>query len=173
MLNPFFGSAAPAFDQGPPLADLVPTFLVILLLIGIGEEPAWRGFALPGLARKRTILSAALLLGILHTVWHVPLFGLDFTRENVVPWMLMLMAFSVITAWLYTRTRGNLLLPALLHASVNVSSKYLFLPIFSGADQVQMYWISAALWWVAALVPLARLSSDAQYEGRALTALVS
>jgi hypothetical protein len=57
-------------------------------------------------------------------------------------------------------------LPALFHAAVNVSSKYLFLPIFAGEDQVQMYWISAALWWLAAIVPLARLRSNPQDEER-------
>lgn len=159
-LNPLLGAAAPAFDQAPPLAELLPTFLFILLLIGVGEEPAWRGLALPQLARKRSMLSASLILAVIHAIWHLPLFGLEYTWQNVAPWMLTLTAFSVITAWLYTRTAGNLLLPALFHASVNVSAKYLFLRLFTGGDLIQMYWIAAALWWLAALVPLALLRRE-------------
>ena len=156
-LNPFFGAAPPAFHRAPPLADLLPTFLFILLFIGVGEEPAWRGFALPRLARGRSLLTASLLLAILHGIWHLPLFGLEYNRKTAAPWMLALTAFSVITAWLYTRTAGNLLLPALFHASVNMSAKYLFMPLFAGGDLIRLYWIWAALWWVAAIVPLARL----------------
>ncbi len=164
-LNLLFGAATPAFDQVPPFADLLPTFLFILLFIGVGEEPAWRGFALPGLATKRSLLSASLLLAVLHGIWHLPLFGLEYTKENVVPWMLALTAFSVITAWLYTRTAGNLLLPALLHASVNTSAKYLFLPLFNGSDRIQLHWIWAALWCMAAIVPMARLWGVARHPG--------
>lgn len=159
-LNPLVGAAEPAFDQAPPLAELLPSFLFILLLIGVGEEPAWRGFALPQLARRRSIISASLLVAVIHVIWHLPLFGLEYTWQNVLPWTLTLTAFSVITAWMYTRTAGNLLLPALFHASVNVSAKYLFLRLFNGDDLIQMYWVSAALWWLAALVPLALLRAE-------------
>lgn len=156
-LNSLLGAATPAFTHMPPFADLVPTFLFILLFIGVGEEPAWRGFALPRLAQKRSMLLASLVLAVLHGIWHLPLFGLEYTQENAAPWMLALTAYSVITAWLYTRTAGNLLLPALFHASVNTSAKYLFLPLFAGSDRIQLHWIWAALWWMAAIVPLVRL----------------
>jgi hypothetical protein len=166
-LNQFFGAAPPAFDRVPPLADLLPTFLFILLFIGVGEEPAWRGFALPRLAHGRSLLTASLLLAVLHSIWHLPLYGLEYTRENVAPWMLALTAYSVITAWLYVRTAGNLLLPALFHASVNTSAKYLFMPLFAGRDLIQLHWIWAALWWVAAIVPLARLWVARRHPGGA------
>lgn len=166
-LNRFFGAAPPAFDRVPPLADLLPTFLFIFMFIGVGEEPAWRGFALPRLAQGRSLLSAALILAVLHGIWHLPLFGLEYTRENVAPWMLTLTAYSVITAWLYTRTAGNLLLPAIFHASVNTSAKYLFLPLFADGDLIQLYWIWTALWWVAAIVPLARLWGTRRQSGGA------
>lgn len=164
-LNPFWGAAPPAFDRVPPLADLPSTFLFILLFIGVGEEPAWRGFALPRLAQGRSLLTASLLLAVLHGIWHLPLFGLEYTRENVAPWMLALAAYSVITAWQYARTDGNLLLPALFHASVNTSAKYLFLPLFAGGDLIQLHWLWAALWWGAAIVPLAELWAARPHPG--------
>ena len=164
-LNGFLGATPPAFDRVPPLADLLPTFVVLFLFIGVGEEPAWRGIALPGLARGRSLLTGALLLAVLHGIWHLPLFGLEYTRDNAVPWMLTVTAFSVITAWLYTRTAGNLLLPALFHASVNTSAKYLFLPLFQGDDVIRLYWISAVLWWVAAMLPIVRLRSPTRLSG--------
>jgi hypothetical protein len=40
---------------------------------------------------------------------------------------------------------------------VNTSAKYLFLPLFAGSDRIQLHWIWAVLWWMAAIVPLVRL----------------
>jgi membrane protease YdiL (CAAX protease family) len=156
-LNPFFGSAPPTFGRMPPLGELLPTFVFILLFIGVGEEPAWRGVALPGLAAGRSMIAAALALAALHALWHLPLFGLEYTRVNGLPWLMSLAAYSVITAWLYTRTDGNLLLPSLFHASVNTSAKFLLLPLFQGADLVRLWWIWAALWAAAAAWPLVAL----------------
>jgi membrane protease YdiL (CAAX protease family) len=50
-------------------------FAFLLIYIGLGEEPAWRGYALPRLMAGRSALAAAILLGGLHVVWHLPLFG--------------------------------------------------------------------------------------------------
>jgi hypothetical protein len=64
-------------------------------------------------------------------------------------------AYTLFTAWLYQRTDGNLLLPALLHASLNTSAAYVFAPMERGADLVWLWWLWAALWWVTALATLA------------------
>src|SRR5207248_8467929 len=60
------------------LPSLLPGFALMMLnpLQGtLGEEPAWRGFALPRLLSNRSPLIASLLLGILVAGWHVPLFA--------------------------------------------------------------------------------------------------
>jgi membrane protease YdiL (CAAX protease family) len=153
-LNALFSNTAPAWERVPPLSDLPLTFVTIFLFIGLGEEPAWRGYALPRLLAGRPVLVGCFLLGLAHALWHLPLFGLEFDRRNGPPWFLGLLAFTVVTAWLYHRTSANLLLPSLMHASVNVSAKYLFAPLFSGADQVWLWWLFAALWWVPATIAL-------------------
>ena len=61
----------------------------------------------------------------------------------------------MVTTWVYHRTSGNLLLPSLMHTSVNVSAKYLFLSLFGGADALRLWWIFAALWWVVAAIVIA------------------
>jgi membrane protease YdiL (CAAX protease family) len=147
--------SAPSWDRMPALSELPATFAFVLLVIGLGEEPAWRGYALPRLLAGRPVLVGGLLLGGLHGFWHLPLFGLEYDSRNGVPWFLSLLAFTVVTTWLYHRTSGNLLLPSLMHASVNVSAKYLFLSLFSGAEALRLWWIFAGLWWVTAAVVLA------------------
>ncbi len=149
-------SSAPTWDRVPPLSDLPATIASIFLVIGLGEEPAWRGYALPRLLAGRPVLVSCLLLGVLHGVWHLPLFGLEYDSRNGLPWFLALLAFTVVTTWLHQRTSGNLLLPSLMHTSVNVSAKYLFLSLFSGADAIFLWWSFAALWWVAAAAVIAK-----------------
>ena len=39
----------------------------------LGEEPGWRGFALPTLQTQYSPLLATLILAVLVTVWHLPL----------------------------------------------------------------------------------------------------
>jgi membrane protease YdiL (CAAX protease family) len=139
----------------PLASDVIGTAIFILIMIGLGEEPAWRGFALPRLLKGRSILTASLFLAILHIIWHLPLFGLEYDSTNILPWSLTIFAYTIITTWMYNRTSGSLLLPALFHTSVNVSAKYLFIPFFTGADMIQLWWLWFGIWWVVAIIVLA------------------
>ena len=150
-LNVLLGAQMLSPDHIPSLSELPATFLFIMLFIGLGEEPAWRGFALPRLMATHTALTASLLLGALHALWHLPLFGLEFDWQNGFPWFLGVLAAAIVTAWMANRTRGSLLLPILLHTSVNVVARYLFNPLFSGADLIQLFWIWGGLWCLVAL----------------------
>ena len=148
-LNLLLG-AQPTPDRIPPLADLLPTFLMVLFFIGLGEEPAWRGYALPRLSTGRSLLLGSLLLGVLHALWHLPLFGLEYTLQNGLAWFIGLMGYTLVASFVYQHTEGNLLLPALFHASVNTTAVYLFGSLFSGADTLQLWWLWGALWCGAA-----------------------
>jgi uncharacterized protein len=153
-LNILLGAAAPMWERVPPLSELPMVFLVLALLIGLGEEPAWRGFALARLSAGRSALAGSLLLFALHAVWHLPLFGLEYGVQNGLPWLLMLLGGTITYTWLYNRTNGNLLLPLLFHTSVNVSARYLFNPLFGGADALRLWWLVAALWMLVACTVL-------------------
>src|SRR5919106_2229580 len=65
-------AAPPALLEGPLL--FLPLFLLILTLTdGLGEELAWRGFALPQLLSRHNALVASLILGVIWALWHLPL----------------------------------------------------------------------------------------------------
>jgi membrane protease YdiL (CAAX protease family) len=174
-LNILFG-ASPVFSQLPPATDMPGTFLFILIVIGLGEEPAWRGFALPRLMVGRSVLSASLIFGLIHILWHLPLVGLEYNLQNGLPWAAAVIAGSVFTAWLYIRTDGNLLLPILLHTTLNFTAKYTF-GLFSGSDQVQLFWLWGSLWTVVMLIvilvagPSFRSKTEATYQGRTIEAV--
>jgi membrane protease YdiL (CAAX protease family) len=159
-INLLLGTDAPTWERIPPLSDLPGTFISILLFIGLGEEPAWRGFALPRIMKGRNALLTSAILGVFHIIWHFPLFGSEYNSTNIVPWILSVLGFAIITTWMYNRTQGNLLLPMLFHTTVNVTASYLFSKLFTGADQISLWWIWAACWWVVALIILAMNGSN-------------
>ena len=129
-------------------------FVFVLLWIGLGEEPAWRGYALPRLMAGRSALAAALLLGIFHAVWHLPLFGVEYELAEIPPWAISVFCVSVVIAWMWLHTGGSLLLPMLLHAANN--SVAFVWGWFAGPDRLRLWWIWAALWMVAAVAVVLR-----------------
>ena len=154
-LNLAFGATMEPHFLG--WADLGARFVFILLLIGLGEEPAWRGFALPRLMAGRSALAASMLLGLLHIVWHLPLLGVEYNASNVAPWMIGVTAFAILVTWVYLHTEGSLLLPMLFHSSVNVSA--VAFGWFSGDDLLRLWWLFAALWVLAAALVVLRYGS--------------
>jgi len=60
--------------------ELPERFVFIFLFIGLGEEPGWRGFALPRLQKLHSPLIASLILAPIWALWHLPLMGNDHSR---------------------------------------------------------------------------------------------
>lgn len=99
-----------------------------LLTFGLGEETGWRGFALPRLQAGRSAFSAALIIGVLHTFWHLPAFFFRDTYTAIglllgIPMLLVsVVSASVIMTWLYNGTRGSMLMVVLFHGLFNFFS---------------------------------------------------
>ena len=95
------------------------------------EEIGWRGFALPHLQPLRGPLVASLILGLLWSLWHLPLF---LTRTwdtphgsllDIVLFVVSATAVAIIFTWVFNNTRGSVLMAILGHASLNVFGTFL------------------------------------------------
>lgn len=94
----------------------------LMLILGPIEEIGWRGLALPLLQRAMAPLWAALVLGLIWGIWHLPAFLLDGTPQSgwsFLPFLIGATAISVIVTPLFNSTRGSILLPLLLHFQLN------------------------------------------------------
>ena len=99
-------------------------FLVVLTLTdGLGEELAWRGFALPQLLERYSALIASVVLGVVWGLWHLPLVFTEGSALFGQPiWLLLadIVAKSILFTWVFVRTRGSVLIAALLHGTTNL-----------------------------------------------------
>jgi membrane protease YdiL (CAAX protease family) len=96
------------------IALLVAMRFVVPLDGPIGEEPGWRGYALPHLQRRFSPLVAAGVLGVLVAGWHLPLVVLGSLSWVGLPGTV---AITFVYVWLFDHTDGSLLLALLFHAS--------------------------------------------------------
>jgi membrane protease YdiL (CAAX protease family) len=123
------GSALAALLADIGWIGIVLTFPLQLLVQCFGspllEEPGWRGFALPQTRKRMPAAWAALLVGAIWGVWHIPLFlALD---ENLAISFALITMHGFFLGWLYLNT-GSLLIAVLGHASLGVANNSLSLP---------------------------------------------
>src|SRR5215203_3247630 len=153
-LNILLGARASTAVQFGSWYLIFPLFAFSLLfpLSGaFGEELGWRGYALPRVQVGLSALSAALIIGVIQTAWHLPLFMSNLVHVSDIP---VFMAIGTVATWLFNNTRGSVLVTMLLHASFNTNAAF-FGAMFTGADLVRMSWLLAAGWCVAAIVVVA------------------
>jgi membrane protease YdiL (CAAX protease family) len=152
-LNALLGR--PALSLGiPSLLGLV-IMLAFMIVPGsaLGEEIGWRGYALPRLQTRMSALSASLILGVMWGFYHLPLYftGQAFRPPSLfAPFVIGIIALSVILTWVYNSTGGSLLLVVLLHATINLPLTLLLEPL--GSRMSLPVWLYFALLVVAALV---------------------
>lgn len=113
-----------------PWPALFPAFLAGMVGGGpLGQEPGWRGFALPRLQALLSPAWASVVLGAIWALWHVPLFLIGPSWQSRLPpgWFLLwVLALSVLFAWAYNASGGRVLVAVLAHAAVNFTAGVLF-----------------------------------------------
>lgn len=106
-----------------------PARLIAAALISVGEEVGWRGYALPRLCRALGKVIGTIVLGLLWTVWHIPMFLGSDVPLTLLPLMAVyFVAGSFAFTWMYFRTRGSLLIAVLLHLGAHLNNSHLALP---------------------------------------------
>jgi membrane protease YdiL (CAAX protease family) len=117
-------------NPGLIVSSYLPGIAIGLIFPSLGEEPGWRGFALPRLQRLYGPLVASLILGALHALWHTPAYFVrgaisdnGFDLGVFVGNSLGIMAFTFVWTWLFNNTSGSVLFAMLMHATSNATSQ--------------------------------------------------
>lgn len=108
--------------------------MLFAVLGSYGEELGWRGFMLPQLQKKHSRFISSLIVGFLWGLWHFKFHSgiLVFTLYTF-----LVIEFSLIISWLYSKTKGNIISAIIFHTAVNLCSLVLFEKVIS--DSANQY----------------------------------
>jgi len=144
------------------LVAKVPALFLVGLIAPLLEEPGWRGFALPRMLSRHSAITAAISVGLLWGIWHVPLFwfpGISYSSLRAqVGWptaigsfLASVTALSILFTLVYLKTKGSLLMAVLFHDAVNTSAD-LFAAPYARAGVLRPFFLSALLLVLTAVV---------------------
>jgi membrane protease YdiL (CAAX protease family) len=104
------------------IAFIILTFLHGFLFSGgLNEETGWRGFALPRLQARYPVIVATVIVWFFWALWHLPYdIGTGTPIGSIIQnRVLFNFIWAVLFTWVYNRTRGSLLAPAIFHPAMN------------------------------------------------------
>src|ERR671921_129542 len=154
-LNVALGASAPSMVQYSSVSTILLMFAIRLVNPGdgaLGEEPGWRGVALPGLQSTLSPLVSTLILGVVVTVWHVPLLFLEeglLQPSIIVGFLLGTMAVTFWYTWLFNHTGGSVLMTIVSHAAQGTIQMGALWP--AGADFAQAMLLNSVVLSVLAI----------------------
>lgn len=96
--------------------------IAFMAALGPVEELGWRGLLLPALQRRMAPAGAAIVVGLVWAVWHLPAFLLSGTPQaawGFLPFVIGTTAASVILTGMFNAARGSILIAALFHFQMN------------------------------------------------------
>lgn len=155
----------PPVDVVAGLKSIPIAWMLALPFGPMGEELGWRGFLLPRLLERYSVVRATVMLGLAWTVWHAAAFTfpgaaipsvLPVTAATVAVYAGQLIAEALIFTYVFLKTRGSVLVAIFLHMSINASTNIVegFLPSLAHADDLRRraYYISLVLMALWALI---------------------
>ena len=140
--------------------SIVVAGIVVGLMVGFFEELGWTGFAQPRLRRRYGVVTTGLVMGLLWSAWHFPMFAETTDPTGTLPAALVvavllfawLPPYRLLMVWVYDRTESLLIAmlmdvpistTALILASEATSATALVVPV--------LVW-GAAFWLIVAVV---------------------
>lgn len=145
-----------------PLKPVDPALLAMALIwpvmAALGEELGWRGFLFPRLVPRLGLVGAAIVVGLIWGLWHLPADYVALKAYGGLFWLAFLLngpfvltAHALIMAWLWRRSGGNLLLMLIYHWSITASA--MLTPVAGGQDWIGLASaaLGGSLMWLIAL----------------------
>jgi len=133
-------------------------FMGILFGIPAGflEEIGWMGYAFPKMQSESNGLAPSILLGLLWSLWHLPVINyLGTATPHGAYWLPFFLAFSlamtamrVLIAWIYTNTK-SVLLAQLMHVSSTGSLVLFGAARVTAAQEAMWYALYGTVLWIA------------------------
>jgi membrane protease YdiL (CAAX protease family) len=152
FLNHLLGAPLPTLAQLSHWPDVPVAFVVMLVMVGIGEEAGWTAFAAPLLLRRSSLFTAWAVLSGVRILWHLPLMV---TGE--MPWLMGIVgnaAFQMLLLLLFTADGGSWAPAAVWHATLNAFGGAFFFTMVAGTDRDRLGLLLSGAYAVLAVAAL-------------------
>ncbi|MFX1420475.1 MAG: CPBP family intramembrane glutamic endopeptidase [Promethearchaeota archaeon] len=124
MFYIFFGGLIPGPVPGLTF-PLILAYLIFTLFSGpLSEEAGWRGFALPRLESKHNALISSLILWLIWSCWHIPLYFIE-SREPLYILFPLYLVITILMTWGYNNSKGSLIITVIFHFSFNFNGAFI------------------------------------------------
>jgi membrane protease YdiL (CAAX protease family) len=151
--------------------------IVTGLIVAVGEELGWTGYAMPRLRQRYRAVTTGLFVGVLWGAWHFPLFWESHSFTDGLSLSLLLVAlfswlpaYRILMVWVSDRTR-SLFVPILMHASLSATQLVLLPADLSDTQSLISMLARSGAWWViVAAVALATRHGRSQEPLRSMQA---
>jgi len=136
--------------QWPALLQVVTLFVPNLVGGPLGEEPGWRGYALPRLQRRFDPVTSSLVLGFLWANWHIPLILMHVYNVTYWQFVVWTMAASVFLSFAFNKSAGSTLCAVIVHGLYNAGGGIILndfiakATLYSNPIQHNVVWMSYA-----------------------------
>ncbi len=111
----------------------LPVLLLLVMAAGF-EELGWRGYAFDSLQSRYNFLTAAIVFGLLWSLWHFPLifvkdsYQYAIFHENIwfaINFFVSIIPMGIIISWICMKNRKSVLAAIVFHFIINISSEML------------------------------------------------
>jgi membrane protease YdiL (CAAX protease family) len=148
--------------------------LVINLLTGpTGEEPGWRGFALPRLLERYSPLKAGLVLGLMWSFWHLMMWlvasGYSGTTllVYILEFTVTIVALNLLMVWIYQHVPDSLAPMVGTHFAFNFGAELVFPGALGLGTRLPLFgWLAGASVLVAVIVWVLQAAQPARYAAK-------
>lgn len=107
--------------NGSPWYMMPIGFIVMLPLVGIAEEPGWRGFLQPELEKKFPFPIATSFTAVIWYIWHLPIWIMPTSNhygDSLIGFAITIFVWSFVGAAIYKATKSSLAC-AVYHTFIN------------------------------------------------------
>lgn len=148
--------------------------LVVNLLAGpTGEEPGWRGFALPRLLERYSPLRAGVVLGLMWSFWHLMMWlvasGYSGTTllVYILEFTVTIVALNLLMVWIYQHVPDSLVPMVISHFAFNFGAELVFPGALGlGASLPLFGWLAGAFVLVAVIVWILQSRQPARFAAK-------
>lgn len=149
---------SPFLDELLAQPNTIPLIIFVYFLQAGVEEVGWRGYLQEELGEKFSLPVSALLTGLIHTIWHLPLFWVVGSNQikmgfgtDFIIFIGFVISSAVYSAWCYYGNNHSVMAATLLHTAANLSFdvfayapgtlKHLVFVLFMAAGALPLLWV--------------------------------